>query len=179
MKPKNPPDLTAERLRELLSYDPETGVFRRLISTSSNAMAGDIAGGMNAGGYVRIGIDGISHRAHRLAWLYMHGEWPDAQVDHRNRVRSDTRFDNLRKATNAQNQQNRGMARTNTSGRIGVHWSVRVGKWRARIRLSGCRRELGFFDDIADAAAAYAEAKAKMHSFQPTLRLAPQPKDAP
>lgn len=176
--PKNPPELTAARLRELLSYDPETGIFRRLVSTSSTARAGDVAGGLNSEGYVRIRVDGVSYRAHRLAWLYVHGRWPTDQLDHRNGVRADNRIANLREATNVENGQNYGVRKSNTSGHTGIHWHIRARKWVAQIRHTGRIHDIGYFDDMADAVSARAKAKAEMHPFQPYVR-APQPKDAP
>jgi HNH endonuclease len=87
--------LTAERLRERLHYDAETGVFTRRVG-SSNARAGDVAGSVHSTGYVRISIDGGKYTAHCLAWFYVHGVWPSDQIDHINRNRSDNRIANLR-----------------------------------------------------------------------------------
>lgn len=169
--PKNHTPLTAARLRELLSYDPETGIFRRLVSTSRNAKAGDVAGGLNSEGYVRISVDGSSYRAHRLAWLYVHGVWPSDQLDHWNGVRNDNRYKNLREATNAQNQQNYGIPKSNSSGHVGVSWHKGHRKWLARIKLGGHQRYIGHFANIEDAVAARAKAKAELHTFHPTDRI--------
>ena len=87
--------LTAERLRERLHYDAETGVFTRRVG-SSNARSGDVAGSVHSTGYVRIGIDGWKYTAHHLAWLYVHGVWPSDQIEHISRKRSDNRIANLR-----------------------------------------------------------------------------------
>lgn len=168
--PKNQIPLTAARLRELLSYDPETGIFRRLVSTSRNAKAGDVAGGLNSEGYVRISVDGRSYRAHRLAWFYVHGTWPADQLDHRNGVRTDNWIKNLREATNAQNQQNYGIPKHNRSGHVGVSWHKGHRKWLARIKLGGHQRYIGSFKDISDAVTAYAAAKEKLHQYNPTVR---------
>jgi hypothetical protein len=86
--------LTAERLREQLRYDAETGVFTRRVG-SGHARAGDMAGTVHSTGYVRISIDGGKYTAHHLAWLYVHGVWP-YQIEHINRKRSDNRIANLR-----------------------------------------------------------------------------------
>lgn len=121
MKPKNHPELTAERLRELLSYDPETGIFRR-VATRRQVKSGDIAGSDDGKGYWRIRVNGEKHRAHRLAWLYVNGAWPIDQLDHINGDKLDNRICNLREATNSENQQNRSLPKSNTSGRLGVHF---------------------------------------------------------
>ncbi|MCK9994454.1 MAG: hypothetical protein Dbin4_02974, partial [Alphaproteobacteria bacterium] len=99
-------ELTQSRLKELLHYDPDTGVFTRRVQTSSNARVGDVAGCLHPEGYRHIQIDGKRYAAHRLAWLYMTGEWPTNQLDHLNGVRDDNRWGNLREATHGQNQQN-------------------------------------------------------------------------
>ena len=157
-------DLTAERLRELLSYDPNTGEFRHRL-TRCSVKAGQLAGSLDSYGYLTIRVAGRRYKAHRLAWLYVYGEWPDAQVDHRSRVRSENSFQNLRKATNAQQQQNRVTAKNNTSGHPGVHWHVGQEKWLARIQRDGVRLNLGRFDSFEDAVAARTAAKALVHTF--------------
>ena len=165
--PKNHPELTAERLREILSYDPITGVFHWLIDASRRVKKGHVAGCKSVEGYLLIGINGRVYRAHRLAWLYVHGRWPSDLLDHRNGIPSDNWIKNLREATNADNGQNCAVQRNNTSGRPGVCWDIRRGKWRAYIKLDGKLRNLGRFDTIDDAAGARAKAKAAFHQFQP------------
>lgn len=90
--------LTAERLREVLEYDPAIGVFRWLIKPCGQISIGDIAGCRHGEGYVQIRVIGRIYLAHRLAWLYMTGEWPISLIDHRNLDRSDNRWSNLREA---------------------------------------------------------------------------------
>jgi hypothetical protein len=104
--------LTAERLRELLDYDPETGrfIWRKDHPTAKHIKAGSVAGTKNGRGYWVIGVAGAKYVAHRLAWLYVTGEWPAHLVDHENGDRLDNRFANLREATDSQNNFNRGGA---------------------------------------------------------------------
>ena len=114
-------DLTAERLREVLDYGPDTGVFTWKIRTNSRVKVGDVAGALRPDGYIQISIDGRLHRAHRLAWLYVTGESPPDQIDHINGVRDDNRIANLRLATSAENKQNLRRAKSrNKTGFLGV-----------------------------------------------------------
>ena len=140
-----------ERLREALSYSPDTGKFHWKVAAGSRAKPGDEAGSIDAvTGYLIIGIDGTLQLGHRLAWAIHHGRWPDDEVDHENRIRSDNRMVNLREATHAQNMKNRNTPKNNTSGLMGVSWHKRAGKWRATLG----QKHLGLFDDPAEACAA-------------------------
>ena len=98
--------LTQERLKQLLNYDPETGIFTRIISVSSNALKGDIAGWINGHGYRQLSIDYKKYDCHRLAFLYMLGKLPNEEVDHINHIRSDNRWINLREVTRHENKKN-------------------------------------------------------------------------
>jgi len=154
--------LTAERLRELLSYDPDTGLFhwRR---QKGRASAGDKAGRFSfTHGYIDIGIDGCLYRAHRLAWLYIYGKWP-TEMDHINGVRNDNRLVNLRQCTVSENRSNRGASPRNTSGFKGVSKRANDGKWIAQIKKNGKVTWLGSFDDPAEAHAAYCKAAKVIH----------------
>lgn len=155
--------LTAERLRDALDYDPETGAIKWLEDRNGGSKAGAIAGCILADGYRQIMLGRKRYLAHRLAWLYVTGEWPDGEVDHINGDRDDNRLANLRLATHAENQKNYPKPRTNTSGVKGVHWSASRGKWIAKICVNYRRIFLGQFDDINEAAAAYAAASAQYH----------------
>jgi hypothetical protein len=150
--------LTAERLRELLHYDPATGVFRWRVRTSSRRAAGDIAGTAHNAGYWQIRVAGEVHLAHRLAWLYMTGAWPKDQIDHRNTDRADNRRENLREASRRQNQANKPLQKNNTSGFKGVSFSKTSGRWLAQIRRGPKAIPLGLFDTPEDAHAAYVRA---------------------
>jgi hypothetical protein len=152
--------LTAERLREVLDYNSETGAFTWIIQTArKQTKIGDVAGGLHKStGYWQICIDYHVYRAHRLAWLYMTGAWPMNQIDHINFNRIDNRFDNLREATNSQNQGNRGIQKNNTSGFKGVRWNISAKKWRSQIYINNKHIYLGGFDSINDAVTAYERA---------------------
>lgn len=157
--------LTVARLREVLNYDCDTGIFTRRIATGYRGRnrAGEIAGRLKDG-YIVIGIDSTAYRANRLAWLYMTGEWPPALVDHENTNKADNRWINLRVASKSQNGQNRRGAQINSkSGALGVSPSRH--KWAAVIHLNGRKKHLGYFDTIELASAAYQEAKSRLHPF--------------
>ena len=113
-------ELTAERLREVLAYDPDTGVFTWKARTSpfSRVNVGDVAGNLRRDGYIEICVDGRKHQSHRLAWLYVYGEWPADQIDHINGIRTDNRIANLREANNAENHHNLRKARCRQQDRI-------------------------------------------------------------
>lgn len=164
--PKNLPPLTADRLRERLSYDQDTGVFRWLHPVAG-LPAGTIAGVKDRKGYIQITVDGRRYFAHRLAWLYVHGAWPTNQLDHRYGITDDNRIGELREATHAQNHQNEGMRKSNTSGHPGVCWDKRKRKWQVQIRVPGKNKFIGLFSDLGKAVEARAKAKAELHAFQP------------
>jgi hypothetical protein len=155
--------ITAEELRLLMSYDPETGLFKWRVSRSSNARAGDVAGCVakqhDGREYRRIRVRGHLHRAHRLAWLYAYGEWPNEEIDHINGDGLDNRLSNLRIATSSQNSCNTRLKSDNTSGIKGVF--PHGEKWRARIKVGGRLLCLGIFTDKEDAAEAYRQAAIK------------------
>jgi hypothetical protein len=97
----------AEQLRVLIEYSPETGEFVWKVSPGKNTPIGSVAGSITSKGYRVIKILGRRLPAARLAWLYVHGEWPPELMDHRNGVRDDDRIANLRPCTNSENGQNR------------------------------------------------------------------------
>lgn len=155
---------TADQLRELIGYDPATGIFTRLVSTSSNARAGTEAGTTRRDGYREVKIAGRPYLSHRLAWLHFYGVWPEGELDHINGDPSDNRIANLRPATRGENMQNlRGANRNNLSGMLGVTTDRRG--WRANIKLGDRRVNLGTFDTPQEAHAAYRGAKRVLHPF--------------
>lgn len=148
------PPVTAERLRELLHYDPETGTFRWKVRQGTQRAPGEIAGGVNQKGYGRISIDGRAHQSHRLAWLYVYGEWPALTIDHINRVTVDNRIANLRLATISQNGAN-SIGRKGRNPFKGVTLT-KENKWHAQIGKDGRRFHLGTFSTPEEAHEAYA-----------------------
>lgn len=165
-------DLSAARLHSLLKYTPETGLFHRLVPQGGQVV-GAIAGSTDpVNGYVRIGVDGHSYKAHRLAWFYVHGVWPPMLIDHKNLNRSDNRLDNLRPATVQQNNQNVVAPRRDSrSGYRGVSWLAAQQSWRATITVNGKQKHLGYFVTPEEASTAYLDAKSSLHPFAacPTL----------
>ena len=153
-KPVEPSALTAEYLRSILHYDPETGIFTWKVSTSRRVKAGDAAGCQDGQGYRQIKVQSRLYQAHRLAWLYVYGEWPKLNIDHINRNRSDNRISNLRDVSQKQNGQNAGKPSSNTSGHTGIYWHKRDSKWVAQIRHSYKLIHLGCFTDREEAIAA-------------------------
>jgi hypothetical protein len=158
--------LTAQRVRELLDYDPATGVLTRRVPSGPTVKVGDVAGTLQKStGYRRISIDGVVYREHRIIWLHVFGTWPTAHVDHINGIPSDNRIANLRDVEQRLNNQNRRAAqRNNASGRLGVYWKKSHRKWVASIRIDGVLKQIGMFDDKEVAHTAYLQAKRKVHA---------------
>lgn len=145
--------ITQERLRYLLHYDTETGIFTWLHPTSNRVTVGRQAGNLDALGYIQMSIDGKDYRGHRLAWLYMTGCVPEAEVDHINRIRSDNRWANLRSATREENARNRVAYRNN---KLGIKGVARKGsRYSARIWMDGASRLIGWYDTAEQAHEAF------------------------
>jgi hypothetical protein len=152
-------ELDSTRLRELLRYNARTGAFVRRHSRGSRP-----AGGINAGGYHQISVDGRLYYGHRLAWLYAYGEWPDGCVDHVNGDRSDNRLLNLRVGTRGQNLQNMRRPKS-TNPYLGVSLHRASGLWHARIQVQGVAASLGYHKTPEAARRAYVTAKRNLHEF--------------
>ena len=147
------PLITAARLRERLNYDPTTGLFTWLTNRRSTAI-GSVAGTPHIAGYVQINIDRRLYLAHRLAVLYMTGDWPTDLVDHENLNRADNRWSNIRQASHSQNHINTRVYRNNRLGVKGVSLHE-TGKFVAQIQVNGKFRYLGLYATAVEAKAAY------------------------
>ncbi len=169
--------LTQQSLRELLDYDPKTGVFRWRNDSPKRMgpkrYAGQVATSFNGCNYAQLYIDGEKFIASRLAWLYMTGQWPEHQIDHINQNRMDDRWENLRAADRAQNCANRTLPSNNTSGHRGVHFQQ--GRWLARITHRKVVYNLGLFANKEDAIKAREEAAIRLHGEFAVLDSLPTP----
>lgn len=154
-------EITPELVREYLRYDHETGDFTRLKSAFPSKV-GTRPESLMANGYFCISLGGANHYAHRLAFMWMLGRWPNKGVDHMNATRTDNRWVNLREADQALNMQNRRMPGTNnTHGFLGVRRNHK--RWSAGIVAEGVRHYLGTYDSPEEAHAAYLAAKRLLH----------------
>lgn len=152
-------NLTAARLREILHYDPSTGAFTHM-EAKQRVIVGSVAGSDATNGYRKHKSEGVTYRGHRLAWLYVHGAWPNGQIDHINGDRSDNRIANLRDVSVKTNRQNMRKS-ISATGLLGVY--RRGDRYRAEIGDDYRTVRLGSFDTPEEAHAAYLEAKRKLH----------------
>lgn len=157
-------NLTAQRLREVLHYDPNSGVFARLVAYRNRYSGRSGVGGRQRSGHIRICVDGKKHFAHRLAWLFVNGDWPSGDLDHIDGDPANNRIANLRLVTHEANMQNfrRPTARS-TTRLLGVSWCKINKKWKACISIGGRTKHLGLFDLPEAAHAAYVSAKRIHH----------------
>ncbi|SCC35176.1 HNH endonuclease [Kosakonia oryziphila] len=155
--------LTQQRLKEVLKYNPLTGVFYWVNPQAYCMHAGEKAGYLDRNGYIYIKVDSVKHAAHRLAWLYMHGVLPEKFIDHKNTIRSDNRIKNLRLATRSQNMMNQLKRKNNTSGVKGIGWDNKVKKWRARCQVDGKRQCVGWFSSLKEAEKSLIKFREKGH----------------
>jgi hypothetical protein len=149
--------ISVDLVREYLTYCPETGCITWKKSPGRSVKAGATAGKTTTEGYIRIGFSKKCLCAHRIAWALHYGMWPNSDLDHINRIKSDNRIANLRLATASKNNANRGIMRTNTHGAKGVT-QLPSGSWQAQIQFNHKNRYLGAFRSKAEAMSAYAEA---------------------
>lgn len=160
---KTTPVISRERLLELLIYSPDSGDFLWAVDRRGSARAGDKAGAMGNHGYWSIKVDGQRYLAHRLAWLYVYGHFPNADIDHINGCRLDNRIENLRDVSRSENIQNVRRPRCNsTTGLLGVQCTD-SGRWSAAIGVNGGTTHIGVFATKELAAEAYLNAKALLH----------------
>lgn len=145
--------ITQKELKELLEYDENTGIFTWNLANSNRIKIGDMAGVYRFDGYLTIRINGKPYLAHRLAWLYIYGEWPKNQIDHINGIRDDNRITNLRNVTNRENHQNK---KEHRGGKlVGASFHKTANKWESQIQINGKRKFLGYYNTELEAHEAY------------------------
>ena len=156
--------LTQKRLKELLEYNPETGIFIRKTAIAQ-VKAGSIVG-YSQSGYLAARLDASPYYLHRLAWIYVHGYFPKDQIDHINCIRKDNRIVNLREATDAENRQNMpNLRKDNVTGFTGVSPHKATGKFRARVKINGKEIHLGLFETKEQAYEIHIKEKRKHYPF--------------
>lgn len=162
--------ITVERLRELLDYDPVTGILTwkrragntRKINAWNGKNSGKTAGSLRPDGYIHISLYKKRYFAHRIAVCLSNNEWPNDYIDHWDLNRSNNKIENLRIASKSMNGSNRLAPKNNTSGYKGVYWCKILKKWVARIRANSNQMVIGSFISKEDAAAAYAKAASEL-----------------
>lgn len=159
---------TADEVRSVLDYDPETGIFSWRWRNDATPQWNGRHPGTPAGtwgcshGYLVITIWRGRYLAHHLAWLLVHGKWPEVEIDHRDMNRSNNRIGNLREAGQSNNGANQNKRSNNTSGYKGVVFDKARGRWKAQVKVNYKTIHLGRFDTAAEAAKSYDRA-AKEH----------------
>lgn len=154
--------ITQKELKEILEYNPETGDFYWKISPKHGVNVGDKAGSQHIG-YTRLTIKRKKYLTHRLAWLYVYGEFPKGDIDHIDNDRANCRINNLRIANKSTNGYNRKKQANNTSGIKGVIWCKASNKWSVRIGVNKKKIYFGVWDDLEFAELVAQEARAKYH----------------
>lgn len=146
--------ITQEELKSILHYEPETGIFTRLVE-SGGRNPGSVAGWKTERGYIRVSFNKKHIMAHRLAWLYVHGVMPSKQIDHINNIRDDNRIANLREATCTENQRNQKIKSNSNSGLKGACFDKKRMRWYSRITIAGKQIHLGTYETKEQAHSAY------------------------
>lgn len=157
--------ITKEQVLSVLSYDKESGSLTWLTNAGGRFRKGKRAGRIAATGYREVGLFGRLYLEHRIIWLIFNGSFPENQIDHINRIKTDNRIENLRCCNNSENHQNLPLIATNTSGVVGVTWNKRYFKWQAQIGVNKKNIFLGLFDTIDEAAKIRREAELKYHTL--------------
>ena len=166
-KKRTKPLPSVRRLREVLDYDPLTGVLRWKVDRYANRGKLNVSAGtpitcVAVNGYIIFGLDGVGLAVHRVAWAMVTGTWPAFEIDHRDLDKANNRWDNLREASRSQNTINRPRTAANTSGLKGACFAKNRGKWLAYIDCDG-RKHLGYHATAEDAHAAYCKAATELH----------------
>lgn len=157
--------ITQTILKEHLFYNKDTGLFSWK-TQRGRVKKGETAGAKTSHGYLQIRLLNKIYLAHRLAWLYVHGELPTSLIDHQNRNKLDNRICNLRLVTKSQNAQNAKIPVTNKSGYKGVSWCNKEKKWRSCIKINQKFVSLGYFSEVEKASAAYQQASRELHTHR-------------
>lgn len=154
-------ELDQQTLQSLLDYEPHTGLFFWLVNRGS-VQKGDLAGFLDDKGYIRICINGRGYRAHRLAFLYMTGRWPKETIDHKDRVRTNNEWSNLREATHFEQGNNHSYIGNGLTKVRGVQFYR--GKYRGQIWDNKVKKNfhIGTFDNLEDAKIAVAKARGRL-----------------
>jgi hypothetical protein len=154
--------ITQQELKELLHYNPETGIFTWKVSTARRVSSGDVAVTKRKDGYIQIKLNNELILSHRLIWIYMYGYLPK-YIDHINGQRDDNRIINIREVSNQQNSLNSKISKNNTSGIKGVYWDKSRNKWTVRLSIDGKCKFFKRFDDIDLAKLVIEEVRNKYH----------------
>jgi hypothetical protein len=155
--------LTQSELKELLDYNKDTGIFTWKQRTSNRVKVGSIAGNLNSNGYIELSVKGHRTLAHRLAWLYEHGELP-ILIDHINGDKKDNKICNLRSATYAENAYNSKVRSDNKSGVRCVSWDKAKQSWEVRVKLDGKLKHFGNYKNLDEAAKIAEQTRKKHHN---------------
>ena len=144
----------------MFHYNPDTGIFTRLVKTSNSVNVGDVVGSLNGRGYLHVSFNYKFLLLHRMAFLYMTGSMP-SKVDHEDHIKTNNKWNNLKPATSTTNNMNMPLRVDNKSGFTGVTWNKKRNKWESQIRLHGKNKNLGYFTNKKDAIAARKAANIK------------------
>jgi hypothetical protein len=161
-------NIDLDRVRQLLSYCPESGTFTWLQNRKGgSARIGNAAGHQRPDGYSHITVDGQRHYSHRIAWVIEKGPIPDGmEIDHIDQDPSNNRLSNLRLVTRAVNRKNRSRDSRNKSGVNGVYWASHANAWGAQIRVDRKTTHIGYFKSLAEAAQARKASEANLGFHQ-------------
>lgn len=154
-------NLTQSQVKDILVYNRNNGIFTWKIDRSGVAKKNTVAGSIAKDGYKVLTIFNKQYKAHRIAWLYEFGRFPNGSIDHINGNRQDNRISNLREVTSLKNSQNKSIDIRNKSGKTGICWHILSKKWIASISVNKKSIHLGYFNDINEAIKKRTEAEEK------------------
>lgn len=154
--------VTQSELKELFTYDPETGNLHWIKSPRPQTPAGAVAGSTHVTGYIKIRINRVAYQGHRLIWLFNYGSLPGV-IDHVDGDPLNNRLSNLRESSRLTNMFNAKKRKDNTSGVKGVSWDKRSGKWAARLSILGKPKHVGYFGSLEQARQAMEKFRAERH----------------